>query len=474
MTEAPETQTPPPPKKKRRGGFFDSAAFVLLLLAVLVSPTQWQLPLGEWLGGLHEKAAALPAVTALDLLLALCFVCFALDVLIRWRWKRVRWLPLPILVLVILAGMSITRVDPESGLRGESIKEFVQWIQIFVIGYLVVANIAAGRRMTAVVAVLGVAMALAVGFAAVQYAQPNIDPVEVRSTFDNRNSYSAYMAIALPLLWGGVVFMKNTAERIGLAIVAIAALVTMLSAGAVVAALAGMLVVGAIRSRGWVFGLVGVVLAAVVLPQVIAIRNPEAVEVWPRPDHLTILDESVSPIDVDPTREDMAIPDPRFYEWAAATKAFQYEYVSAEPRRYLARRMLLGTGIGTFQKNIGEYYDALSMKYNFMKPAVNLTEPGTNSLYVVMAISVGLPAVAALIWLGAEGLGRALRRAMVAEEAFDRAMFVGAAGGLVSLAIVSIFAMPLERGVYFPAILVTGIAYGYAVRYIHNEKARHD
>lgn len=375
-----------------------------VLASIICAPTQWLIP----------RLRVCPA----DLLLALTAACWLAAVAVRRDWSRLRLPPWPHVLFVVLTAASVTVAHD----RLAAIREVVQTGLYFVVGSCLVADLLR-RRPTAdraLAAALLVPAGLVLGLACVQYAGPNTDPLSVRGTFGNRNVLGGYLVLLLPLAFGLLLTAHSWLLRAGLGLLLLAGLTVNLAGASFYAVAAVLALLAAVH--GWrTFAVVGLVLVlwqATVLPRL------------PRENDLTLF-RSTALYTAD------GRPERRYPEWQAAANL-------------ILERPWLGAGAGNYQRSVGPYYDTIP---NATGPA----EPDIQNLYLVLASSMGLPALLAFLSL----LGTAVALATVSAATADgwrRGAAAGAAASLLAFAIAAVWHPLLVRGLGLPLVAILALA----------------
>ena len=391
------------------------------LLALALSPTQY----GFALGGIH--------VTAADLLLAAAFglALFTPD-FFRRRPSAEN------VVFVVLVALS--------ALFGENLRDGLkEWMQIalyFLVGERVAATALEiggekwARRACGVFLAAGVAVA---ALALAQYFSPDPDVfplclrpgLAVRGAFGNNNVLCGFYALLLPFAFSLLLGPgRPWWLRAALGFLIVAGLLTMFS-GATLAIVAATLSATAFR-RGRLCGAV----TALVLLGAFFLGAPEL----PR-DNFTAAVQSAELYHSDSGSvryaEDGVLtweagePTRRYPEWQAAlTMSFE--------------RPLVGVGPGAYQRRIGPFYDVVPR-------ATGPNEPDTQNLYLVIASTMGYPALFAFLAI--------LYAAWNAGRAPDSgALGRAAAAGIAAFALAAVWHPLLVRGLGIPLVFLIVLA----------------
>ena len=106
----------------------------------------------------------------------------------------------------------------------------------------------------------------------------------------------------------------------------------------------------------------------------------------------------------------------------------------------LGENLLLGVGVGNYQLNVGEssYYGSL--------PNAKKSEPDTNSLYLVIASSMGLIGLVALVAFMGYFVGASRKLWRTAGDHWALGLAAGMAGSAWAIAIANIFGSLFVRG----------------------------
>jgi len=442
------------PRSTARG--IDILLAALVLLVIVVHPmTSLGISLA-WLGrllGFGEKIVEkAPRLTLADVFIWLAGGLLLLRIVLRRDFRSLRRLPLAAVVLVLLGALSMLFARNKL----TAIADVVQYFEYFIVFYLAVVTVLTTKERLRLAVLLWLLVGSAVVlWGLIHYLTASRDALHVSGPFLNRNVFSGYLAMLLPLSWGLMLHSRSVSAIVQSVVLAILALVVMLAGGPWLAALIGLAVITVARTPK-LFPL----FAAGLLVLVIAVFPA-----LPR-DNARILATSLYPFDEtqNAVTPDQPVPatgfveawrlSPRYIEWQAAAKFLTpsaYRELGMSRAEH-TRQLLLGVGIGNYQWNIGRYYGFLP------KPNANTTEPDTNNLYLVLAMSVGLPAALTFLWLVGTFLRRAVSARVEARDDFLRGLFLGSAGALTSLLVTNVFTQTLVHGSGPAMILLFGFA----------------
>jgi O-antigen ligase len=414
---------------KRVGRVFEYLAGCGLVTALVLAPTQWSFTAARGIN-----------VSPGDLLLLPVAGCWLLGVLVTGRWRRLVpcrgfasgivphpfWRFWPHALLVLIAAVSVGVAAD----RAAAVKEVVQLTLYLIVAPLLVfdfvrpANTLITRRLALVLAALLTPLLVNVSVAVVQYVHSGLQDFAVRGLFLNRNVLGGYLALTAPILFGLAVDSRSRLLR-SVAIFVLLATLTVTLAGAAYAAITLALLLLAARKGARLFLITAVCLTlwqVFVLPRL------------PRENDLAHF-RSVALYDAN------GMPERRYPEWQAAASL-------------ILTHPLTGVGAGNYQRQIGQYYDVVPN-------ATGPTEPDIQNLYLVLAASLGLPALFA--WMAI--LGRAVFAAAGAARGCPTWQ-TGLAGGLMAgigaFALAALWHPLLVRGIGIPLAAILALTQAMA------------
>lgn len=371
-----------------------------LAATLLLAPTQWSLRLP---GGLH--------LTPADLALAVAALGWLAErLLTRERLPRPRLPPWPQLAFLALALIAALRAPA----RAPAFKECLQFAEYFLVAHLLGDE--ALRRggpalLRRALRLLLAAGGVVVAFAVWQYVAGPDDPLTVRGTLGNRNVLGGYLALLLPLA-GGLAFdaaAPAPAPRGELALLVAAGLLVCLSGPAALAIALALLALAAWRGAAR-FALVGALLLAAfvwLLP------------LLPRANDRVLIASAA-------LYDDAGQPARRYPEWQAATVM-------------ILERPWFGFGPGAYQRQIGAFYGTVPR-------ATGATEADSQSLPLVLAATVGLPACCCFYAMLLAAAAAAARR--------GGGLGLGLAAALAAWSLASLWSPLLVRGIGLPLALL--------------------
>lgn len=413
---------------KRLGSAFETCACVGVVLMLALAPTQLGFTLQN---GINLCVA--------DLLLVPVAGCWFLGVVLTGRWRRLLrrpgcsaygqeeglgWLwPHALFALAALVSIGVAAA------RGDAIKETIQIALYFIAAPLLFYDFIAGaevsdrnRRLGILLATFLAPLVIHLSIAAVQYANIANDDLAVRGLFDNRNMLGGWLTLTAPVLFGVAAGLRRWWVWL-LSVLLLAAALSLTLSGAAYAAL--VLAILLLAARHGVRLLLPVAIALTLWQVAVLPRLP-------RENDLAHF-RSVALYD------DTGTPERRYPEWQAAGSL-----ILTHPLR--------GVGAGNYQRNIGRYYDVVP---NQTGPA----EPGIQNLYLVIAATLGLPGLFALIVLLGRAGFAAINAATTDPLTWRADIAAGVAAGMCAFAAAAVWHPLIVRGIGLPLAALLAMSY---------------
>ncbi|MGM0491347.1 MAG: O-antigen ligase family protein [Armatimonadota bacterium] len=381
----------------------------LTIVLVLIAPSQFSYALDPKDG---------PFILYADLFAAALFGLWALVVLIGRRWKKIAYPPAAIWALLAVAAISALGATSLSS----AVVEIAQLGLYFVAVYALFANIVRGQhRLVLIAKIVAIGTTVAIGFALYQYFTVD-DPMDVRGTFGNRNVYSAYLVMVLPLLYGMAIWTRDTTHRAWFFVVVALGAMTMLAGLQFWCLMLVLLVLSALKSLRWLgYFVLG---AAIIITLFVGVLHTNRDAVFAE---VTDPIERGETFKLGPGHDPEHVVKMRWLEWHPALVM-------------TAENFPTGVGVGNYQRHIGE------SSYWGMVPRATKIEPDTNNLYLVIAASMGFVGLVALLaWLG-HHWRLAESNWTEAKDAWSMGVCWGLLGSVYGIVLVNIFSSLFVRG----------------------------
>lgn len=359
-------------------------------------------------------------LSPVDPLVWLVFGLWVFETLKSRALRSVHWPPLEVFLLVALAAVSGLRASN----RLAAAKNVFQWCEYFIAGYLLFAHGLKNARLRSLLVWLfaGVAGTIVLAGAAQYFGWlPALRELDVRGTFLNRNVYGGYLALALPFLFGLLLYDPVPWRRAVCLLLVGLGLISVLSGGALLGIVLAALVLSALHSRSALLACIAVVFLFLTL---LTPRLPREND-W-------VLRDSIALFEADGS------VTKRCAEWQAAA-------VMA------AENPWLGVGTGNYQMHVNEYYWAVP------KPP-GVPEPDTQNLYLVLAGSLGVLGPLFFVALLVHFARCAARAWAASRSPLARGAGAGVLGSLLAYAVCSIWSPLLVRGIGLPLVFLCALA----------------
>ena len=416
---------------ERPAGALPAWAYYAALVVIFLSPAEFYYtrnPIhGPWIG-------------YTDVLAALVCLAALLSVLVRGSWRALRLPPISAWALLAVSVLSITQATQIS----TAVIEAVKWGLYLIAVYTLFASVLTDRaRLRAALLTLAASVTLVVIWGLAQYCRVGLDQLaRVQAGFTDRNTYSACLAIILPLPLAGGLQVPRVGARVWLLGVTAVGLVTMLSGPLIWVTLLALAWV-ALRQSGaarWI-PLAALAVFIAIMPVALPRNYTAAVTEQTNPYEKTIFKAG-------PGQEGKIFVMKRWLEWVPALRE-----LSAHPA--------LGVGVGNYQGNIAEYYyrgPGSGRIQPATLPDVAKIEPDTNNLYLVTAGATGFCGLMALVGVLGYFLRRSRQLAALARDHLGRTLATGLPAALLALILGNLFTAMFVRGLSLVIVLLFALA----------------
>ncbi len=385
----------------RKMCIFGRLYFLLACLTILIAPTQWSLELRK---GLFISPA--------DITLLLAAGFWFLDTLVNRSWRQIRTHTPPWSHLFFIACAAVSMLF--AGDKGSAVKELIQYTLYFIIGHMVFDNLLRRYPKSVKYALLIFAMTTTVitALALAQYLDQETEDLMVRGTFGNRNVLAGFYALILPMILACIIETRSLLTKILLSVLFLTAISVNLSGASYVAVTFAAALIAARNGLKW---FIPVAIILVLWQCLVLQRLPRANDLVHF--HATALYARDGTV------------ERRYPEWQAAGSM-------------ILTNPLLGVGPGNYQKHVGQYYDNIPRKTG---PA----EPDIQNLHLVIAASMGMPALLAFLTMFVTPFNK--------DNIFPMKHSVlihGAIGSLAAFAFTAIWHPLLVRGIGLPFVMM--------------------
>ncbi len=394
----------------------------------------------------HKGVAAGPYVTAADIVVALLFIALIVTLFIAKDIRTFRWPTFLSVALFLWFLSGIFRRDIENvpvGL-GPMLKESLQFLEYFVIGYIVfLTSLNTKRAIGIALDVLCSVLSVVVAFGLYHYFS-GANPFDVRGTFENNAQLSAFVAVALPLVIANAIAAPGLMRKIWMLPLIAGSLLVVLNGWMFVGLSIGLIVLLSLYGR-WaaLAGTVFLFVLALVLFSV-APRN-----------NASMLINSASIYHKDDTKMVPKGAEYRDFVVSARVRNWQAAINAA------ASKPLTGYAPSSYANAVkGEFYFDPKFPASTAEPAVydiHVDEPSSFSSYMILLVEQGLIGLILFLLLALT----VVRNGAIAVASTGS---VGALGrGILASGIVFLFCAHftsfLEKGLAFTAVFLMALSY---------------
>ncbi|MDZ7817014.1 MAG: O-antigen ligase family protein [Planctomycetota bacterium] len=428
------------PQSLGKQKFIDMLSQAAILL-VLFAPVTYAINLGLLS---HKGEPAGPYVTVVDLLALVFTAAFAITIIVKREYRRLRIPPFAAIALFLWFAFGFFRITPEVQVgKAGILKESLQVLEFLCFGFALFLTAMHDRRTvglfldTLTVAVTGV-----IGYGLYQYFSYDIPAFEVSSVLTNNSVLSAFLAISLPLVIANSL-SADTHARKAWALLLLLGSIPLVMNGWFLGALFISLGVFAGLYGRW-FALIG--LFALLLLVAIIVPN------LPRDNGGRLLETTqlYHRLDNDDARALMKthVVSVRVRNWQAALLA-------------AADRPLLGYGPSSYSNAVRPnfYFDAKYTARTDDPTAfdIHVDEPSSFSTYAVLLVEQGV--IGLLIFLSL--IIAAIRWSLVACYCGKPVAVLGkgALCSLIALVISAQFTYVFDRGLAFVMVFTFALAF---------------
>ncbi len=360
-------------------------------------------------------------ITITDFLIGISTGVLFLSMLKTEYREQLRLPSLSIFIFITLALISAFF----SGERKRALLEVIQFSELLIFGWLILGFVLQ-KKFSWIISSALVLLGITVFSCNVDYFFRPGPAEQIGGLLDNRMIYGAYTVLLAPLAMGCISAQSSPTGKAAAAAGFVLLLIPVTSGWILLCLVLGCLFTLLLTRDRLSAGLMaGAAVVFFLCMGFLPRDNPE------------LLRESVYPVNENRIKQ-------QYLEWIAASTG-------------TAKNALTGTGPGTYQEHIGQYFGSLD------KPNVNALEPDTNNTYAVIGLTMGVPGLLCFLFLLLESLTLSLCTAFsLTVPKQIRGAAAGCAGSLFACIFLCLFTVPLVRGTgIIMALLLSMAAYGH-------------
>ncbi len=425
----------------------------LVKLIVLLIPLSFYMAIYDKSGGKFLSMR----IAISDLLTFVALFLIVLKIIVSKERSSFIFPGRTIFMFIIAIALSITKAASIS----QYVKELAQLLLSFYFFYIVLLNGQSSRQDSwRLINLLIISAGCTIPVALYQYYIAGQLPYYVRSTFPNRNIYSLFLAVVLPLTISSFFQSQHIIKKAGWLLFTATGLLSILAVGHLFAACSGILITAFLMGKKTgIKTLVSLVFFMTIwlflAPNRIHSEFREFISIYEQKDigqrvrqiwgyntasssgacFQMYLNENKLIFSTDlmlpktvtnqPTSIDKQLPNQN----KKLIKQYYAEWVAAI--RLLLKNPLTGCGVGNYQENIGSYYNDLQKN--------NTSEPNFINGYLVMAASSGFLGLLTLVYMLFDAGNRLNKTIHYSSNLKITLMFKGLAGSFMAIIIGNLF-----------------------------------
>jgi O-antigen ligase len=403
-----------------------------------------------------------------DVIIAVCSLLWIINRLIDKNSPPVKLPPAPVLFFIAIGGLSF--VNAFSTL--EWLKGLIQWIEYFFLLYLLLANHLQSIKTATVKNILFISTTIIMTVAFVQHTLLDGDPYFVRGFFVNRNIFGTYLCMVIPLIYIEFLTSNRKSRKIWMGALLLITYLILLSGSALLSLLISLTVIS------WMSGkkvftrfFISVLILFAVYPFVMPAKNITALKEFTGIYEQGSVNENYYRrlVQIEALGKNTlyakTFDDKRFmisnddfmqvklpeirpgekYKDMDSKRHIKNRYMEMQASlNMLSENTLLGVGLGNFQNQIGIYYKEL--------PKINTAEINRHNGYLIVASTMGILGLSALLWLFFLVWKQAKRRFKSGKK--DKTVFLGPAGSILACMIECLFSDLFVASLLTPFIFI--------------------
>jgi O-antigen ligase len=408
-----------------------------------------------------------------DVIIAVCLLLWIISRFIYKNLSPIKLPPSPVLFFIAIGGLSF--VNAFSML--EWLKGFIQLIEYFFIFYVLLANHLQHIKITTVKNILFISTTILLIVALIQHTLLDGDPYFVRGFFANRNVLGTYLCIVVPLIYTELVYSNKKSQKIWMGTLLLITYLILLSGSALLSLLISLSIISWMFSRKvFVRFFISALLLFSIYPFIMPAKNTTALKEFAgiyeegsvnenyyrrlvQLDALeknTLFSKKIDDKSLIISSEDlMSVKLPEIkvgekYKDMENKRHIKNRYIEMQASlNMLSKNTLLGVGLGNFQNRIGSFYNEL--------PKINTSEINQHNGYLIVASTMGILGLSALLWLFFLVWKQAKER--FKSQTKDKNIFLGLVGCILSCMIECLFSDLFVASLLTPFIFIVYLTF---------------
>lgn len=408
-----------------------------------------------------------------DIIIAGCLLLWIINYLIYKNLPPIKLPPAPVLFFIGIGILSFANAFSML----EWLKGVIQLVVYFFLLYTLLINHLQTIKIATIKKLLYISTTIILIVAFVQHTLLAGEPYFVRGFFVNRNILGTYLCIVIPLIYIEFISSNKISQQIWMGILLLITYLVLLSGSALLSIFISLFVIS------WMFGkkvfirfIIATLLLFSLYPFMMPVKNITAIK-----EFESIYEQGsvngnyyrrLAQIDalkknnlftknlgdkqlLISSNDFMFVKIPEIWQGEAYKdldnkRQIKNRYIEMQASlNLLSENTLLGVGLGNFQNQIGTFYKDL--------PKVNTAEINQNSGYLIVASTMGILGLSALLWLFFLAWKHARRR--FKSHTQDKHIFLGLAGSILACMIESLFSYLFVASLLTPFIFIVYLTF---------------
>ena len=408
-----------------------------------------------------------------DIIIAGCLLLWIINYLIYKNSPPIKWPPASVLFFIGIGILSFVNAFSEL----EWLKGIIQLILYFFLLYILLINHLRAIKIATIKKILYISTTIILTVAFIQYTLLASEPYFVRGFFANRNILGSYLCIVIPLIYVELISSSKKSQQIWMGMLLLITYLVLLSGSALLSTFISLFVISCMHGKKlFVRFFITVILLFSIYPFIMPDKNITALKEFASIYEQGSISENYyrRSAQIDALKKTtlftkalgdnrlmincndiMSVKTPEImqgerYKEMDNERHIKNRHIEMQASlNLLAENTLLGVGLGNFQNQIGRFYKEL--------PKVNTAEINQNNGYLIVASTMGILGLSALLWLFFHTWKQAKRR--FKSQTQDKYFFLGLAGCILACMIESMFSYLFVASLLTPFIFIVYLTF---------------
>jgi O-antigen ligase len=408
-----------------------------------------------------------------DIIIAVCLLLWIINQLIYKNLPPVKLPPAPVLFFIGIGALSF--VNAFSML--EWLKGIIQMIEYFFLFYMLLTTHLQTVKIATIKNMLFISTNILLAVAFIQHTFLAGEPYFVRGFFANRNILGSFLCMVIPLVYIELIYSNRKSQKIWMGALLLTAYFVLLSGSTLLSLFISLLIISWMYSRKvFIRFIISALLLFAIYPFIMPAKNVNALKefasiyeqgsvnenYYRRLVQLdasgknTLFSKTFGDKRLEINSDDlMSVKFPEIrpgekYKDMDNKRHIKNRYIEMQASlNLLSENTLLGVGLGNFQNQIGTFYKEL--------PKINTAEINQHNGYLIVASTMGILGLSALLWLFFLVWKQAKRRFKSPTK--DKYIFLGLTGSILACMIESLFSDLFVASLLTPFIFIVYLTF---------------